>query len=159
MPEGIEPVKGFDAERYLGRWYEVARLDHSFERDLTNVTAQYARRDDGAVRVINRGYDTKDAEFTDIEGVAKFVGEETEAYLKVSFFGPFYGSYVVFDLAEDYSHAFVAGFNKDYLWLLSREPSVSEQVRQKFLKQAAALGFATEDLIWVSHNAPDAAAL
>lgn len=152
MPEGVEPVANFEAERYLGRWYEIARLDHSFERDLVNVSAEYSRRDDGAVRVLNRGYDTEKDEWNDIEGVARFVGKETEAYLKVSFFGPFYGSYVVFELADDYSHAFVAGFNRDYLWLLSRTPEVSPELRARFIASAQALGFETQELIWVEQE-------
>lgn len=157
MPDGVEPVKDFQAERYLGRWYEIARLDHSFERGLTNVSAEYSRRDDGAVRVTNRGFDTKDDEWNDIEGVARFVNAEDEAYLKVSFFGPFYGSYVVFDLDKDaYQHAFVAGFNRDYLWLLARTPEVSDALRQRFVDRAVALGFDTSELIWVEHDAPDA---
>lgn len=155
MPEGVEPVSGFEAERYLGRWYEVARLDHSFERDLSNVTATYSRRDDGAVRVVNRGYDTDDQEWSDIEGVARFVEDEQTAYLKVSFFGPFYGSYVVFELdREDYGYAFVAGFNRDYLWLLARDPEVPDSVRDAFVARAAELGFATDELIWVEHDRP-----
>lgn len=101
IPEGVQPVADFDAERYLGRWYEIARLDHSFERNLVNVTAEYSRRDDGAVRVLNRGFDTQDNEWSEIEGVARFVGDESEAHLKVSFFGPFYGSYVVFELGRE----------------------------------------------------------
>jgi len=155
-PDGVMPVQDFDAERYLGRWYEIARLDHSFERDLSNVTAEYAWREDGAVRVVNRGYDTKDQQWNDIEGQARFVGPQNEGHLKVSFFGPFYASYVVFDLdRENYNHAFVSGFNRDYLWLLARTPSVPEAVRTKFLEQASALGFDTEDVIWVEHSPVD----
>ncbi|GAB5414217.1 MAG: lipocalin family protein [Congregibacter sp.] len=162
MPDSVTPVQGFEAERYLGRWYEIARLDHSFERNLANVTAEYSRRDDGAVRVINRGFDTKDQKWNDIEGVARFVNEETEAYLKVSFFGPFYGSYVVFELGSDsgsasdkhdYEYAFVAGFNLDYLWLLARSPDVSDELRQTFIQRASSLGFDTDELIWVTHDA------
>lgn len=158
VPEGVEPVSNFEADRYLGRWYEIARLDHSFERGLSNVTAQYSRRDDGAVRVINRGFDTEDQEWSDIEGVARFVGPQDEAHLKVSFFGPFYGSYVVFDLAQDYSHAFVAGYNTDYLWLLAREPDVSDALRERFVARARELGFDVSDLEWVEHDRTDAGA-
>ncbi|MFK7831423.1 MAG: lipocalin family protein [Congregibacter sp.] len=153
VPEGVAPVKNFEAERYLGRWYEIARLDHSFERDLANVTAEYARRDDGAVSVTNRGYDLADLEWNDIEGVARFVDSETEAHLKVSFFGPFYASYIVFELEEaGYSYAFVSGFNRDYLWLLSRTPDVPESLKQRFVARAGELGFDTQELIWVDHS-------
>ncbi|MDP5070178.1 MAG: lipocalin family protein [Congregibacter sp.] len=154
-PDGVTPVQGFEAERYLGRWYEIARLDHSFERNLSNVTAEYAWRDDGSVLVLNRGYDSRQGEWNAIEGKARFVGSKDEAHLKVSFFGPFYASYVVFDLErENYDYAFVSGFNRDYLWLLARTPAVPEAVRAAFLQEAAALGFDTDELIWVEHGAP-----
>lgn len=153
MPEGVQPVTGFEAERYLGRWYEIARLDHSFERDLVSVSAEYTRRDDGAIRVLNRGFDVEDQEWSDIEGVAKFVGDEDEAYLKVSFFGPFYGSYVVFGLdREGYDYAFVSGYNNDYLWLLARETKVSSETKDAFIARAAKLGFDTQAVIWVDHS-------
>jgi apolipoprotein D and lipocalin family protein len=152
MPEGVEPVADFEAERYLGRWYEIARLDHSFERGLSNVTAEYSRRDDGDIRVINRGFDMEDAEWSDIEGRARFVDSEDRAYLKVSFFGPFFGSYVVFELADDYSHAFVSGYNRDYLWLLAREPEVSDALKERFLQRAGELGFDVSEVAWVAHD-------
>ena len=155
-PEGVDPVSDFEADRYLGRWYEIARLDHSFERGLTRVTAEYSRRDDGAVRVINRGFDAEDGVWRDIEGVARFVGPEDEGHLKVSFFGPFYASYVVFELErESYDYAFVSGFNRDYLWLLAREPTVSADLRDDFLRQVSDLGFDTAELIWVDQSAMD----
>ncbi|MFT4767887.1 MAG: apolipoprotein D and lipocalin family protein [Glaciecola sp.] len=155
-PDGVVPVQNFEAERYFGRWYEIARLDHSFERDLINVTAEYAWGEDGAVRVFNRGYDSKDREWSEIEGKARFVGPESEAHLKVSFFGPFYASYVVFDVErENYGHAFVSGFNRDYLWLLARTPTVSDAVRAEFLKSASTLGFDIDELIWVEHSPVD----
>jgi apolipoprotein D and lipocalin family protein len=155
-PDGVTPVSDFDADRYLGRWYEIARLDHSFERGLRNVSAEYSKRDDGAIRVINRGYDVEEGRFDDIEGVARFVGAEDEGYLKVSFFGPFYGSYVVFDLdRENYRYAFVAGFNRDYLWLLAREPEVSPELRERFVQRITDLGFDASGLIWVEHGEPE----
>ena len=107
MPETVKPVSGYDAERYLGKWYEIARLDHSFERGLTQVSAEYSWRDDGAVRVLNRGFDAEEGEWKEAEGVSRFVGEPSDAHLKVSFFGPFYCSYVVFELEkENYSYSF-----------------------------------------------------
>ena len=152
VPEGVQPVSNFDADRYLGRWYEIARLDHRFERGLLNVTAEYSRRDDGAVRVVNRGFDVDDGEWSDIEGVARFVDDDTEGHLKVSFFGPFYASYVVFELErERYDYAFVSGFNRDYLWLLARKPEVTDALKAEFIATAAELGFDTEALIWVEH--------
>ncbi|MEQ8514727.1 MAG: lipocalin family protein [Chromatocurvus sp.] len=153
MPDDVEPVADFEAKRYLGRWYEIARLDHSFERGLESVNATYSLRDDGGLRVVNRGYDTEDGEWREAVGKAYFVEDDSVAHIKVSFFGPFYGSYVVFDLDKrDYSTAFVSGYNHSYLWLLARSTSVSEAVKTDFLRQAEALGFATEDLVWVDQS-------
>ena len=149
MPDGVEPVTGFDKSRYLGTWHEIARLDHSFERDLVDVKAEYSLRDDGAVRVINSGTDSTTGERKVAEGHAKFVGDDGTAHLKVSFFGPFYGSYIVFELDPDYRYAFVAGYNTNYLWLLARETNISEDIRKRFTDRARALGFAVDDLVWL----------
>ena len=149
---GIEPVSGFDAERYLGKWYEIARLDHSFERGLTAVTADYSRRDDGGIRVINRGIDSA-GQLSEAEGRAYFVGEPDRGHLKVSFFGPFYGAYVVFELDPDYQYAFVTSYNRDYLWLLARTATISEALLQRFTARARALGFASDQLIFPDHRA------
>jgi len=97
------------AERYLGRWYEIARLDHSFERGMSRVTAEYRKRDDGGIEVINRGYLADSKAWKEARGKAYFVDGSDKGYLKVSFFGPFYGSYVVFELdAKDYRYAWSA---------------------------------------------------
>jgi len=149
MPDGVEPVSGFDKSRYLGTWHEIARLDHSFERDLVDVKAEYSLRDDGAVRVINSGTDSETGERKVAEGHAKFVGDDGTAHLKVSFFGPFYGSYIVFELDPDYRYAFVAGYNTNYLWLLARETNISEDIRKRFTDRAGDLGFAVDDLVWL----------
>lgn len=153
VPENVQPVTGFDAERYLGRWYEVARLDHSFERNLTNVTAEYSFKEDGGIRVLNRGYKASDSLRKEAEGKAYFVNNNDTGYLKVSFFGPFYASYVIFELdQQSYQYAFVSGNSHDYLWLLSRTPRISEAVKQKFIERATALGFNTNALIWVDQS-------
>ena len=149
MPEGVEPVSDFDKSRYLGTWHEIARLDHSFERGLVDVTAEYSLRDDGAVRVIKSGTDSETGEYKVAEGHAKFVGDEGTAHLKVSFFGPFYGSYIVFELDPNYRYAFVAGYNTDYLWLLARDTDISDDTRQLFTDRAQTLGFAMDDLVWL----------
>lgn len=148
MPDAVKPVGDFDLERYLGQWHEIARLDHSFERGLEQVTATYSRRDDGGVRVINRGYAAADGEWREAEGRAYFVNAPDEAYLKVSFFGPFYGSYVVFELGENYDYAFIAGANTGYLWFLAREPEVDPQLIARFEQRAKVLGFDTSELIY-----------
>tara|TARA_B110000046_G_scaffold184857_2_gene224560 strand:+ start:1963 stop:2499 length:537 start_codon:yes stop_codon:yes gene_type:complete len=152
-PEGVKPVKDFKIDRYLGKWFEVARLDHSFERGLSGVTAQYSMRDDGGVRVINSGLSDETGQYSEAEGRAYFVETQDQGYLKVSFFGPFFGSYVIFDLdVEGYEYAFVAGNNTNYLWLLARTPQVSDEVMTRFIDQSAALGFATDELIFVQHS-------
>ena len=153
LPEGIEPVRQFNPDRYLGKWYEIARLDHSFERGLSRVTAEYSARDDGGIRVINRGYDAEKGTWKEAEGKAYFVRGRDEGYLKVSFFGPFYGAYVVFGLdQEDYATSFVSGPDRSYLWLLSRTPTVAPPVLERFVDQAKALGFATDELIMVDQT-------
>ena len=153
LPKGVKPVDGFELNKYLGKWYEIARLDHSFERGLERVTAEYSMRDDDGVRVINRGFSRSDKEWEEAEGKAYFVRGQDEGYLKVSFFGPFYGTYVVFELDKaDYQYAFVAGYNTNYLWLLARTPTVSKELLDQFINRAKALGFDTDQLIYVNQN-------
>lgn len=149
VPDGVTPVRGFEAERYLGAWYEIARLDHSFERGLSRVTATYTEREDGLIGVLNRGYQADDEQWDEAQGTAKFVTDADTAHLGVSFFGPFRFSYVVFALDPEYQWAYVTGYNRKYLWLLSRTPQVSAQRRADFIAQARTLGYATEELIWV----------
>ncbi len=153
MPQFVAPVTPFELDRYLGKWYEVARLDHSFERGLTEVTADYSLRDDGGVAVVNRGFSAAKGEWQEAEGKAYFVNSPDEAYLKVSFFGPFYGSYVVFDLDRDnYQYAFVSGPDSSYLWLLSRTPTVKPEVRERFIRLSQERGFDTDKLVWVKQQ-------
>lgn len=153
IPKDVSPVDNFSVDKYLGKWYEIARLDHSFERGLDQVTAEYTKRDDGGLRVINRGYSIESGKWKEAEGKAYFVDDPGTGHLKVSFFGPFYGSYVVFELDEkNYQYAFVAGYNKSYLWLLSRTPVVDQKLIDKFISKSRELGFATENLIFVSQK-------
>ena len=151
VPDGIEPVDNFELNRYLGDWYEIARLNHSFERGLEAVKAEYSLRDDGGIRVINSGRDSKSQVAQQAEGRAYFVEEPNLGHLKVSFFGPFFGSYVIFELDENYQYAFIAGNNRDYLWLLARTPEVSEELIDQFISRASLLGFDTSQLIFVTH--------
>jgi apolipoprotein D and lipocalin family protein len=152
VPDGITPVTGFQAERYLGKWYEIARLDHSFERGLEQVTAEYSPRDDGDIRVINRGYNTNKQQWSEAEGRAKFVGAKDVGQLKVSFFGPFYGGYNIVELDPNYQYALVVGNDRDYLWILSRTPQLDSVVQQRLVNKAKSLGFATEQLILVKQQ-------
>ena len=152
IPDGVQAVDGFDAERYLGTWYEVARLDHSFERGLSRVTATYAARDDGGIDVLNRGYDEEDGEWREARGRARFVGPRDVASLEVSFFGPFYGGYNVIDLDPGYTIALVAGPDRDYLWILSRDPTPPPAEVERLVTRARSLGFDTSGLIYVSRR-------
>jgi apolipoprotein D and lipocalin family protein len=151
VPDGLEPVTGFELERYLGRWYEIARLDHSFERGLSRVTADYSRRDDGGIRVLNRGYDATGGAWKEAEGKAYALGAPNLGSLKVSFFGPFYGGYHVLALDADYRWALVAGPSRDYLWVLARAPELDPAIYERLVAQAEESGFPVDGLIRVAH--------
>ena len=150
-PKGVKPVSDFNASRYLGKWYEIARLENRFEKGMEQVTATYGLRSDGGISVLNRGYDPIKNRWKESEGKAYFTGAPTTAALKVSFFGPFYGGYNVIKLDKDYQHALVSGPNRDYLWILSRSTILPETVKQDFLATARELGFPVEQLVWVKH--------
>ncbi|WP_444997418.1 lipocalin family protein [Aliikangiella sp. IMCC44359] len=152
IPDNITPVGDFEIDKYLGKWYEIARLDHSFERDLQNVTAEYVMRNDGGVKVINRGFNIIDNEWKTAEGKAYFVEEKNIGHLKVSFFGSFYSSYIIFESDKNYQYAFVTSSSQSYLWFLSRTPTVSDELKQQFISQVKALGFASEELIFVDQS-------
>jgi apolipoprotein D and lipocalin family protein len=152
-PEKVTPVEGFELAKYLGKWYEIARLDHSFERGLQQVTAEYTLRKDGGIAVRNRGFSTQKKVWEEAVGKAYFVGDPGEGYLKVSFFGPFYGSYVIFELEQDgYQYAFVSGPSLGYLWLLARTQKLDPKIIARFIDKASALGFETDNLIFVEHQ-------
>ncbi len=152
IPKGAVAVKPFDKEKYLGKWYEIARKDFKYERNLSNTTAEYSLNDDGTIKVDNRGYNTVKEEWTQAIGKAKFVGEENIAKLKVSFFGPFYSGYNVIAIDDEYKYALVAGKNLTYLWILSRYTTIPEDIKDKYLKVAEEIGYNTTDLIWVKHD-------
>ena len=155
-PDGLRPVTSFDINRYLGQWYEIARLDHSFERGMSDVNASYQLQDDGSVKVVNRGYDMQRQVWKEAIGRALFIGDSNTGSLKVSFFGPFYGGYHVISLdQQNYRWALVAGPNRDYLWILARDKTLSAEIREQLLSQARAFGFATEKLIWVEQKRTD----
>ncbi|GGW52298.1 hypothetical protein GCM10007158_11870 [Vreelandella hamiltonii] len=147
IPDGTEAVTGFELDQYLGEWYEIARLDHSFERGLDCVTANYSLRDDGGVRVINRGYNLAEGSWDEAEGRAYFIDDDSVGRLKVSFFGPFYGGYNVLALDDDYQWALVSGPNRDYLWILARTPTLDSELEARLRQQAAELDFPTDELI------------
>lgn len=148
-PKGVDPITNFQLDPYLGTWYEIARLDHSFERGLSRVSATYSMRDDGGVRVLNKGYNDEKQSWKEAEGKGYYKSDPNVGHLKVSFFGPFYGSYIIFKLDPAGQHAFIASNTKEYLWLLSRTPTISDELKQEFLDTASKLGYETDKLIWV----------
>ena len=150
-PKGVQPITHFDASRYIGKWYEIARLENRFERGLEQVTATYGQRSDGGISVLNRGYDPRKQKWNESEGKAYFTGAPTTAALKVSFFGPFYGGYNVIALDDEYKYALVSGPNRDYLWILARTPTIPDKVKDDYVRIARSLGFRVDQLVWVKH--------
>ena len=148
LPEGIRPVQGFELKRYLGEWHEVARMDHRFERGLTRVTATYSLRGDGSVKVLNRGWNASKAQWKEAEGRAVFIGSSSEGRLKVSFFGPFYGAYTILALDPD-RYSMICGPDRSYFWILAREPKLDPKTLEMLIGRAKALGFATDELIYL----------
>lgn len=152
-PDGVSVVRGFELDRYLGTWYEIARLDHRFERGLSAITANYSLRDDGGVHVVNRGLNEESGEWDEAIGKAYFIGASDVGQLKVSFFGPFYGGYNIVELDKsDYQYSLVVGPDRDYLWILSRTPQMDPDILRSLVDKARELGFATDELIFVKHE-------
>lgn len=152
IPDGATAVQPFDQQRYLGTWYEIARFDFRFERNLRNVTATYSLRDDGLIKVDNRGYDSLKKEWKQSVGKARPAGDPKVAMLKVSFFGPFYAGYNVIALDAEYKYALVAGQSLEYLWILSREKTIPDSIRNNYLELAKKIGYDTSRLVWVNQG-------
>lgn len=153
VPKGILPVTGFEISRYLGTWYEIARLDHSFERGLINISAEYSQMDDGGVKVLNRGFDPVKNKWKEVEGRAYFVSDPSTGSLKVSFFRPFYGGYHIIALdKEQYEYALVCGPDRSYLWILSKKPFLDEKIKADLILKAKQLGFDVGSLIQVRQD-------
>lgn len=158
VPDHIKIIESVDANQYLGTWYEIARLDHSFERDLEKVTATYSLRGEGGIKVINRGFNSKTNEWKEAEGKAYFVDppnadKTNTGKLKVSFFGPFYGAYNIIALDKPYyNYVMICGPNKSYLWILARTPQLTYPIKQHLIAQAKERGFDTDKLIHVKQS-------
>lgn len=152
IPKGVRAVEPFEKERYLGKWYEIARIDFKYEKDLNNTTAEYSLNANGTIKVTNKGYNTKTGEWKQAIGKAKFVGNDTVGMLKVSFFGPFYSGYNVIAIDTDYRYALIAGASYRYLWILSRETSITDEIKRKYLQIAEGFGYNTSELLWIVHN-------
>ncbi|EDY82990.1 hypothetical protein VDG1235_2613 [Verrucomicrobiia bacterium DG1235] len=152
-PDGVVPVENFQLERYLGLWYEIARTDNRFERGLESVTAEYTLRDNGGIRVFNRGWNAEKGTWNEVDGKGYKIGDPDEGTLKVTFFWPFYAGYHVFELDhEGYQYALVSGDNHSYMWILARTPTLPQSTVDALLEKAAAAGFATNELVWVDHQ-------
>ena len=153
IPEGVKAIDGFEINRYLGTWYEVARLDHRFESGLTKISATYSLRPDGGVKVLNQGWNQADGKWEQAEGKAYFVGKPDNGRLKVSFFGPFYGGYNIIELdKKNYAYSMVTGPDRSYFWILSRTPQLPKETLEALIKNAKQLGFATDKLIFVNQD-------
>lgn len=146
------PVSQFDLSKYLGTWYEIARFDHSFERGMDNVIAEYLLRDDGKIDVVNSGW--KNGKFKVADGKAKQPDPLSDpAQLEVSFFLFFYSDYNVMMIDDDYQIALVGSKSPKYLWILSRTPYVTDSVMDLVLEEASSRGYDINNLIWVDQSA------
>ena len=155
-PAGIQVEPRVEPAKYIGTWYEIVRLDHSFEYGLEKVTATYSLREDGGLKVLNRGYNPEAGEWEEAEGKAYFVEPKNPdgsypGKLKVSFFGPFYGGYNIIELGKpNYDYVMLTGPNKSYFWILSRTPQLPDSIQTKLLAKAKELGFETDKFIYVA---------
>ena len=152
IPRGVTAITNFDLSRYLGKWYEVARFDSFFEYNMDYVTANYSLNEDGSVQVVNRGYSNRKHQFQESIGRAVFVGGENIGMLKVSFFGSFYSGYNIIALDNDYKYALVSGRNRNYLWFLSRERDIPQDILENYLEIAESLGYDISDLVWTAQD-------
>lgn len=152
IPKKAVAVTNFDKAKYLGKWFEIARLDYKWEKNLNNVTAEYSLKDDGTIKVDNRGYNVKKDKWEESIGKAKSVTKDDVGMLKVSFFGPFYSGYNVIAIDPDYKYALVAGESLKYMWILSREKTIPESVKADYLIKAQEIGYNVLDLVWVEHD-------
>ena len=146
-------ISTFDLDRYLGKWYEIARYDHSFERDLVGCTAEYTLRDDGKIKVLNSGhFKTLDGPYKESIGKAKARRNGKPGQLEVGFFGPFYGDYDILELAPDYSYSVVGSSSPRYLWILSRTPQLAPEVSTRIIQNLKRRGYDTSKLLWVEQK-------
>jgi apolipoprotein D and lipocalin family protein len=153
IPDGAAAVHPFDINRYLGKWHEIARLPSRIEKGVTNFTEKYSRLNDDTFRVVTKGYNTQKDKWTEMSGKIKFAGQKGLGMLKVSYFGPFYVAYNVLDIDPHYKYALVSGSGLDYLWILSRETTIPEDIKNQFLLKAKGIGFAVEQLEWMNPEA------
>jgi len=153
IPDGVTAIDGFEVNRYLGTWYEIARLDHRFERGLNNISATYSLRNDGGINVLNKGWNQEKGVWEQAVGKAYFIDKPDKGRLKVSFFGPFYGGYNIIALdKENYAYSMITGPDKSYFWILSRSKQLPKVTLERLIETAKQQGFATDKLIFVRQD-------
>lgn len=152
IPKGAKAVSPFEKDKYLGKWYEIARLDFKFEKGLDHVSATYSLINSDLILVQNKGFNVKQQKWKESTGKAKLTGNGMEGRLKVSFFGPFYSGYNVIAIDPEYRYAMVAGNNLNYLWLLSREKNIPENIKNDYLEKAKLLGYDIHKLVFTNQN-------
>ena len=159
IPDGMTAVTPFDAKRFAGTWYEIARLDHGYEKGMNHVTADYSLRDDGGFQVVNKAFNTKTGKWEASEAKAYFIDSPDVGRLKVAFSGPFYGSYNIIDLDQaNYSWAMVTGPSTQFLWILSRDRTLDNETMKRLVQKAIGMGFKLEKLVYVDQK-PETAPL
>jgi apolipoprotein D and lipocalin family protein len=144
-------VDPFDKQRYLGRWNEVARLPNLIEKDLRDLTDEYTLNENGTIKVVTRAFNPVKNKAVEATGTIKFKGAETRGQLEVAYFLPIYLDYNILDIDQDYRYALVSGSSMKYLWLISRESSMPEEMKRRFLDKATALGFDISNLEWMDY--------
>lgn len=149
--ENFVVVENFEVDKYIGKWYEIARFDSRFEKDLNQTTAEYSLGENGKIIVVNKGYNFKKNKWESVQGKAKFAQTKNLGDLKVSFFGPFYAPYKILQLDNNYQYALVTS-GKDYLWILSREKTIPDNIKNQYLNHAKSLGYNIQNLTWVNHK-------
>lgn len=145
-------VKDFKANKYLGKWYEIARFDNRFEKGLDNVSATYTKIKQNKIRVINRGYNKEKKNWKEAKGIALLNKNPEIGKLRVSFFWPFFGDYNILYIDEEYEHAIVGSKSKDYLWLLSRHYTINEEQKDMLTTKIENLGYDINNLIYISQD-------
>ncbi|UKI56274.1 MAG: lipocalin family protein [Treponema succinifaciens] len=148
----LEPVRNFELERYLGKWYEIGRFDFKWEKNLKNVTADYSLNKNGTVKVVNSGYDYVSKEQKQSVGKAKFAGNQNSGSLKVSFFWSFYSDYKIIALDSEYNYALVAGANKKLLWILSRTKTIPADIKENYIQTAQNAGYDLSGFVWTEQE-------
>lgn len=139
-------IETLDVARFMGKWYEIARYDHRFEKDMTNVSATYTLLDNGRIEVLNAGY--KNGEYKEIKGKAKQPNPDDPGKLKVSFFLWFYSDYYILDIAPDYSHVIIGSSTDKYLWIMSREPVLPDNILSELIEKIHQRGYDTDRLVF-----------